>query len=131
MKYKTMLALLTAVATTGMAGSAMATEDRCSDAAAAGDPAVCDAGRATNQALLEDPINQPLSRGKVVAVDRAAGKITLEHRPIQHLYLEGGTTIFHVENPKTLLGLTPGDKVRFEAEREGKGYVLTRIENSN
>jgi len=73
-----------------------------------------------------------LATGNVVAVDRAASRITLEYRPIPRLFLEGGTKIFQVENPTSLTGLTPGDKVRFGVEREeDSSYVVTRIENSN
>ncbi|TBR24494.1 MAG: copper-binding protein, partial [Reyranella sp.] len=36
-----------------------------------------------------------------------------------------------VENPAALKGLSPGDRVRFEVERNGRDYVVTRLENSN
>src|SRR5262245_23328718 len=62
------------------------------------------------------PLDEPLASGRVVAVDRDAGRITLEYRPIPELFLEGGTRIFRVEDPKSLKGLGPGDKVRFEVE---------------
>jgi Cu(I)/Ag(I) efflux system protein CusF len=77
------------------------------------------------------PLVEPLALGRVVAVDRAAGKITLEFRPITELLPEGGTRIFQVEDPTSLKGLTPGDKVRFEVERNGRSFLVTRIENSN
>jgi hypothetical protein len=77
------------------------------------------------------PDDEPLARGRVVAVDRAAGRITLEYRPIPQLFLEGGIRIFPVEDPASLKSLGPGDKVRFEVERNGRTYKVTRIENSN
>jgi Cu(I)/Ag(I) efflux system protein CusF len=77
------------------------------------------------------PSDEPLASGRVVAVDRAAGRITLEFRPIPQLFLEGGTRIFRVEDPTSLKGLSPGDKVRFEVERNDRSYSVTRIENSN
>jgi len=77
------------------------------------------------------PSDEPLATGRVVAVDRAAGRITLEFRPIPQLFLEGGTRIFRVEDPASLKGLGPGDKVRFEVERNGRSYTIRRIENSN
>jgi Cu/Ag efflux protein CusF len=77
------------------------------------------------------PPSEPLASGRVVAVDRAAGRITLEFRPIPQLFLEGGTRIFRVEDPASLKGLSPGDKVRFEVERNDRSYSVTRIENSN
>jgi Cu/Ag efflux protein CusF len=77
------------------------------------------------------PSDERLASGRVVAVDRDAGRITLEFRPLPQLFLEGGTRIFHVEDSASLKGLGPGDKVRFEVERDGRSYKVTRIENSN
>ena len=39
--------------------------------------------------------------------------------------------IFKVADPSLLYGRTPGDKIRFQLERKGRSYVITRIENSN
>jgi Cu/Ag efflux protein CusF len=77
------------------------------------------------------PLDEPLASGRVVAVDRAGSRITLEYRPIPQLLLEGGTRIFHVGDPMSLKGLGPGDKVRFEIEREGRSYTIIRLFNSN
>jgi Cu/Ag efflux protein CusF len=77
------------------------------------------------------PPDEPLATGRVVAVDRAAGRITLEFRPIPQLLLEGGTRIFAVKDPALLKSVGPGDKVRFELERNGRSYIVTRVENSN
>lgn len=38
--------------------------------------------------------------------------------------------IFRVGDPAMLIGLTPGDKIRFKVEREKDGFVVTRIENA-
>lgn len=72
-----------------------------------------------------------LSAGRVVNVDIEAGKITVEHKPIWHLYMESMTMIFRVKDPAMLIGLSPGDKIRFKVERGNGGFVITRIENSN
>jgi len=77
------------------------------------------------------PFDEPLASGRVVAVDRAGSRITLEYRPIPQLLLEGGTRIFHVGDPTSLKALGPGDKVRFEVEREGRSYTIIRLVNSN
>ena len=73
----------------------------------------------------------PLAAGRVVAVDPGDGKITVEHAPIARFYLERMTRIFPVEDRMLLVGLTPGDKIRFDLERRAGHYVVTRIENSN
>ena len=71
-----------------------------------------------------------LASGRIVAIDSAAGRVTLDHRPLP-LLPEGGVRIFTVEDPAILKGLSAGDRVRFEVEREGRGFVVTRLENSN
>lgn len=83
----------------------------------------------TNGAVM--PQGEPLSFGKVVMIDRNARRIEIEHRPIDDFYMQRMTMIFKVADPSLLYGLTPGDKIRFRIERDGKGYVVTRIEHSN
>ena len=83
------------------------------------------------QAIQVAPSDERLASGRVVAVDRAGSRITLEYRPIPALFLEGGTRIFHVDDPTSLKGLGPGDKVRFEVERDGRSYTIVRLVNSN
>ncbi|MFZ5784317.1 MAG: copper-binding protein [Pseudomonadota bacterium] len=83
---------------------------------------------AQEEAVLSDA---PLAAGRVVAVDPDAGRITLEYRPMPHLFLYGGTRVFGVTDPASLTGLGPGDKVRFDVEREGRTYTVTRILHSN
>ena len=77
------------------------------------------------------PDGQPLPRGRVVAIDETTGSVTLEYQPIPHLFLEGGTRTFAVDDRGTLDGIAPGSKVRFDVERAGKRYTVTYIENSN
>jgi Cu/Ag efflux protein CusF len=76
------------------------------------------------------PNDAQMASGQIVAVDPAAGRITLDYRPLP-LLPEGGVRIFAVEDPTILKGLSAGDRVRFEVEREGRNYVVTRLENSN
>lgn len=75
--------------------------------------------------------DQPRAMGRVVAVDPKASRITLEYKPLPHLFLEGGTRIFEVQDAAPLEVLGPGDRVRFDVERDGRRYVVTHIENSN
>jgi Cu/Ag efflux protein CusF len=94
-----------------------------------GEPPVEEKQQVTHERIIFS--DEPLASGRIVAVDRAAGRVTLEYRPIPQLFLEGGTRIFQVADPASLKGLGPGDKVRFEVERNGRSYTVTRIENSN
>jgi Cu/Ag efflux protein CusF len=73
----------------------------------------------------------PLAAGKIVAVDAKEGRVIIRHRGVARFYLDPGTFPFHVEDRTLLTGLTPGDKIRFDVERNGKRYEITRIENSN
>lgn len=73
----------------------------------------------------------PFTSGRIVAVDRTAGKITIEYPPVPQLLLEGGSRKFAVQDVALLTGLAPGDKVRVEIEREGRNFVVKRIVNSN
>lgn len=79
----------------------------------------------------EEPRNAAqLASGRIVAIDPAAGRITLDYRPLP-LLPEGGVRTFTVEDPASLKGLSAGNRVRFEVERAGRGFVVTRLENSN
>lgn len=77
------------------------------------------------------PQGGPLTSGRIVAIDRAAHQVEIEHAPIKEFYMQGMTMIFKVADPSLLYGLTPGDKIRFRLERNGRSYVVTRIEHSN
>jgi Cu/Ag efflux protein CusF len=76
-------------------------------------------------------VDRPRAAGRVVAIDPAAGRITLEYRPLPRLFLNGGTRNFDVLDAASLGTLGPGDKVRFDVERDGRRYLVTHIENSN
>lgn len=71
------------------------------------------------------------SVGLVVYVAAVAGTITIDHRPIAHLYMESMTMIFRVKDPTMLATFTPGDKIRFEVKRDRGSFVVTKLEHSN
>ena len=75
--------------------------------------------------------DSPLASGRVVAVNLRDGRLTIAHRGVERLHIEPGTGIFHVQDPALLSGLTPGDKVRFDVERDGRRYAIVRLENAN
>lgn len=79
----------------------------------------------------EPTMGTTMSFGRVVEVDADAGTITVEHLAIGHLYMEPMTMVFRVSDRAMLAPLTPGLKIRFEAERAPGGFVIGRIENSN
>jgi Cu/Ag efflux protein CusF len=71
-----------------------------------------------------------LAEGEVRRVDRAQGRLTLRHGPIEHLDMPPMTMVFRVQDPSLLEGLVPGDRVRFEAQRIDGAYTVTRLEKS-
>jgi Cu/Ag efflux protein CusF len=118
-----LLSLLSVAATIFAVGQALALETL------PGEPEVEDwVETVRGQAV---PPDEPRAMGRVLAVDRAAGRITLEFRPIPQLLPEGGTRVFRVKDPASLKGVNAGDKVRFEVERNGRSYLVTRVENRN
>lgn len=78
------------------------------------------------------PLGRPLAAGYVLAINRAAGTITIRHEPIPDLFMmETMTMMFRVSDKSMLEGLTPGDKIRFKVQRDDRRFVIVRIENSN
>jgi Cu/Ag efflux protein CusF len=117
------LSLLSVAATIFTVGQALALETL------PGEPEIDDRVEAVRGQAV--PPDEPRASGRVLAVDRAAGRITLEFRPIPQLLPEGGTRVFRVKDPASLKAVNAGDKVRFEVERNGRSYLVTRVENRN
>jgi Cu(I)/Ag(I) efflux system periplasmic protein CusF len=61
-------------------------------------------------------------------VDKAANKVTLKHGPIPNIDMPAMTMVFKAKDPAMLAGLKAGDKVKFEAQKVGDVYTVTRIE---
>lgn len=70
----------------------------------------------------------PMTNGEVRKVDKAQGKLTLRHGPIESLDMPAMTMVFKVADPKMLEGLKDGDKVRFNADRINGAITVTAIE---
>ncbi len=122
MSHKKILGIFTLAASIGVALTAAAAETM-------GDASPYYEDETT--ASVQIPLSGPYAPGRVVAVDRAAGRITIEYPPIPQLLLEGGTRNFAVQDAALLTSVAPGDKVRFEVERAGRNFVVRRIVNSN
>ena len=74
------------------------------------------------------PAAGPLAEGEVRRVDKDAKKITLRHGPIPSLDMPAMTMVFQVKDAALLDQVKAGDKVRFDAEKAGGQYIVTRIE---
>jgi Cu/Ag efflux protein CusF len=71
-----------------------------------------------------------LADGEIRKVDRDAQKITIKHGEIKSLDMPPMTMVFRVRNAEMLEAVKPGDKVKFDAQKEGGQYVVTRIERA-
>jgi Cu/Ag efflux protein CusF len=79
----------------------------------------------TSQAATE-----ALAEGEVRRIDKDAMKITIKHGPLAKLDMPPMTMVFQVKDPAMLDQVKPGDKVKFDAEKVGGAFLLTRIEKS-
>ena len=71
-----------------------------------------------------------LSDGEVRKVDKDAKKITIRHGPLQNLDMPAMTMVFQVAEPGLLDKVKAGDKVKFQAEKIGGAFTITRIEHA-
>jgi Cu(I)/Ag(I) efflux system periplasmic protein CusF len=70
----------------------------------------------------------PKSQGEVRKLDRAQGKITLRHGPLENLDMPAMTMVFTVADKQLLQGLKAGDHVRFTAESRNGTLVVTALQ---
>jgi Cu(I)/Ag(I) efflux system periplasmic protein CusF len=69
--------------------------------------------------------------GRVMKVDRSAGKITLKHGPIKKLGMDQGMTmVFKAQDPAMLKAVKSGDKVKFDADQVDGQFTVTKIEKA-
>ena len=68
-----------------------------------------------------------MAEGEVRRVDKDAKKITIKHGPLAKLDMPAMTMVFQVSDPAMLEQVKPGDKIRFDAEKIGGGYRVTKI----
>lgn len=69
-----------------------------------------------------------LSDGEIRKVDKDAKKITIRHGPLVNLDMPPMTMVFQVTNPAMLDQVKAGDKVKFQAEKVGGAFTVTKIE---
>jgi len=70
----------------------------------------------------------PLVAAEVRKVDVTTNKVTLRHEFIPNLEMPAMTMDFTVSKAEMLVGLKPGDRIRFAAERAKGQYLITRID---
>ena len=69
-----------------------------------------------------------MAEGEVRKVDKEAKKITIKHGPLQKLDMPAMTMVFQVKDPAMLDQVKAGDKIKFDAEKVGGAFTVTKIE---
>jgi Cu/Ag efflux protein CusF len=69
-----------------------------------------------------------LSEGVVKKVDKAQGKLTIKHGPLENLGMPAMTMVFRVKDAAWLEQLKPGDDIRFLADRVNGAFTVTTLE---
>ncbi len=69
-----------------------------------------------------------LADGEIRRVDKDAKKITIKHGPMPSLEMPPMTMVFQVKDPAMLEQVKAGDKVKFEAQKLGGAFTVSRIE---
>jgi len=69
-----------------------------------------------------------LTEGVVKKVDKAQGKLTLKHGPLENLDMPGMTMVFRVQDASWLDRVKPGDTIRFLADRVDGAFTVTTLE---
>ena len=69
-----------------------------------------------------------LSEGEVRKIDKEAKKLTIRHGPLANLDMPPMTMVFQVQDAAMLEQVKVGDKIRFQADKVGGAYTVTRIE---
>jgi Cu/Ag efflux protein CusF len=78
------------------------------------------AAGATTSAAMAD--------GEIRKVDKDAKKITIKHGPLESLDMPAMTMVFQVKEPAMLDQVKTGDKVKFQAEKVGGAFTITKLE---
>jgi Cu(I)/Ag(I) efflux system periplasmic protein CusF len=69
-----------------------------------------------------------LADGEIRKVDKDAKKLTIKHGPLTKLDMPPMTMVFQVKDAAMLDQVKVGDKVKFEAEKVGGAFTVTKIE---
>ncbi|WP_241762817.1 copper-binding protein [Aromatoleum aromaticum] len=73
-------------------------------------------------------VKASLSEGTVKKVDKAAGKITISHGPLENLGMPPMTMVFRATDPSMLDAVREGDRIRFAAQRVDGVFSVTKLE---
>jgi Cu(I)/Ag(I) efflux system periplasmic protein CusF len=73
------------------------------------------------------PAHAQSSDAEVMKIDKPQQKITLKHGEIKNLDMPPMTMVFRVQDTGMLDAVKVGDKVKFDADKVGGQYTVTRL----
>jgi len=82
---------------------------------------------ATSAVLAAAPAQAQSTDAEVMKIDKAQQKITLKHGEIKNLDMPPMTMVFRAQDPAMLDAVKVGDKVKFDADKVGGQYTVTRL----
>lgn len=95
-------------------------------------PAWADVGHTSHDDVIDHmdhaAMTTTLSEGQVQKVDKAQGKLTIKHGPLENLDMPAMTMLFRVQNANWLDQVKPGDRIRFLAEKVNSVLTVTTLE---
>jgi Cu/Ag efflux protein CusF len=80
------------------------------------------------QRVSDDAGALPWATAEVRRIDKAAGKVALNHGEIKNLDMPSMSMVFQVKDPLQLDALQVGQKVRFQAVQDRGAYWVLKIE---
>jgi len=95
-----------------------------------GQPAETPSADAKSASSARQATEATMFAGEIRKVDKAAGKVTLQHDAVPSLKLPKATNVFPVSNPAMLDKVKSGDKVLFTADKMGEVVTVTAIETA-
>ena len=68
-----------------------------------------------------------MTEGEIRKVDKDAKKLTIKHGEIKNLDMPPMTMVFRAQDPAMLDAVKVGDKVKFDADKVGGQYTVTKL----
>lgn len=81
-----------------------------------------------DHAAMSTPMASTWTSGQIKKVDKAAGKVTLAHGPLENLGMPAMTMVFRVQDKAWLGQMKDGDKIRFVADNVNNVLTIVRFE---
>ncbi len=91
-------------------------------------PLAASAQSAMDHSKMDKSQSASMTDGEVKKIDQDTGRITIKHGEIKSLDMPSMTMVFTAKDKSQLVGIKPGDKIKFVAANEGGKLVVTSIQ---